>query len=203
MQQIPYNGYTLLSFQLDVAIRSGFFSLPTLYEYIDIFTSTTEEDERVSLKLDTTNHYQHYLEATATFPEVTDCDRLFLAFQSLKKQSIIGVPWCDNAPTAACDMAVDIAAEEGYDGCCYFHEQDLTDCLEQGELYISFTGLEETEEDTLKVGDAVFAALAEAGLSPQWQRSPYERIVVPEFTWQNRYDAEREERARFTALGMP
>lgn len=129
-------------------------------------------------------------QAEASWPQVTDCDRLDSAFIRLAHE---GVCVAQSAGYELSDGYAEIAealhhhGRETYQGYCFFHGGDVESALKGNGLWIAFGDLDDDESASAAVGRRVFGALVEAGLHPEWNGAPQQRIKLPTIDWKRRY----------------
>lgn len=130
-----------------------------------------------------------------TWPKVTDCDRLFSAFDALRKSGLLALENCGvtlQDGHGFVGRAFVQSKRHGPKGFCFFHEQDVMRALKGGDLELAFgevlgaRGNEVTLKPSAAVGKRVRAALAAAGVRVEWEGSADERLVLPGFRWQCR-----------------
>jgi hypothetical protein len=178
--------------EISVAVRGGFFDreriirifLEEMYSPGDLNESDVIEcvDEKIRI-----------LEVEkATWPSVTDCDRLNMVFNELNNMSIIAL---QNAGFTQSDgyedsmstykMRDDKAEIIGY---CFYHGQDLDRVVSTGDLYIAFGPInpELEETDGSRIGKIVTDKLLEHGFMVEWNGSFNKRICVHNIIWQRR-----------------
>jgi hypothetical protein len=120
----------------------------------------------------------------ATWPEVTDCDRLDRAFAALESSGIVARQNFTCCQT--CGVAeIGDELRRGSRGYAFFHQQDTAAAVGGGGLFLAFAATAESESAQLAIGSEVVAALTAAGLSPQWNGDAAQRIAVP-FDWKRR-----------------
>ena len=120
-----------------------------------------------------------------TWASTTDPERLTTAFEALNSR---GVTARENFTCCRTCGTADIAAErtEGDRGFVYFHAQCTESAAAGHGLALLYGGFDGSEETTTAVGHQVVAALAEAGLSAQWDGDPDTAIAVTPLTWHKR-----------------
>lgn len=129
----------------------------------------------------------------ATWPTVTDCDRLDQVFETLQAQGImveqdVGMTKSDalEIVTEAFQWAQEDGEAEGIEGYCYYTGQDLEHVFEAGELWLGFGHFAGKEELALEIGERIKSTLEVAGFVVQWQGDEQARMVVKGFRWQRR-----------------
>lgn len=134
--------------------------------------------------------------AEADWPAETDCDRLDRAFDHLREQGFCALQWAGDTLNdgfermSAVINAYDVPADRYTTGFCFFHSQDIDHAREGEGLSIAFGHVAaDSDEDDVRIGRRVVAALVQAGLKPQWDGSPDHRIFLPTLRWQRRTPA--------------
>ncbi|MDQ1083905.1 MULTISPECIES: hypothetical protein [Microbacterium] len=155
-------------------------------------------------------------EAEAGWPEVTEADRLFDAFEALGDLGVLALPdftCCNSCGTSEiADARTPLEGGTGYHEWAYvfFHQQDTERLAEEpAHLLLTFSAfapVRDLDPDLLaradggdqaalteawrqtdaRVGRIVVDALAEAGLPVEWSGDPAQRIVVTMPQWRQR-----------------
>ncbi|MFW5415323.1 hypothetical protein J0910_01460 [Nocardiopsis sp. CNT-189] len=160
------------------AVRGGFLDFP---EAVDEIVDSAEHDRPVA-PVQARRLLQPIWEARAAEQEqwsgTSDNDRLDAAFAALEAGGITArqnFSCCRRCGTGE----IGDERKEGDRGFVFYHSQD-TDAASAGHgLHLAYGGFDGSEETTAAVGREVAAALAEAGLEPDWNGSPSKRILVP------------------------
>ena len=126
--------------------------------------------------------------AEASWPDVTDPDRLSAAFEALRSQGVCAL---QNAGFTQSDgfRYVSHSNETSggkYRGYCFFHGQDLQRAIAGQGLFLAF-GLIETGSGDVEIGKTVQRALADQGLSVEWDGTTKTRILIPNIDWKRRF----------------
>jgi hypothetical protein len=129
--------------------------------------------------------------AEATWPKVTDFDRLDRAFTILEAQGIIAL---HRAGFTLSDGLEDVyhAYEEAggknseYKGFCFYTEQDQQGALDGSGLCIAFGHFSEAVAKGVKVGQILRAALEREGFNVEWDGTIKTRPCVKGFHYQRR-----------------
>lgn len=118
---------------------------------------------------------------------VTDPERLRRAFEALAAR---GVTARENFTCCRTCGTAEIAEEraEGDHGFVYFHSQCTESAAAGQRLMLLYGGFDGSADTTTAVGHEVVAALAEAGLSTEWDGSPGKAINVTPLTWEKRLE---------------
>lgn len=129
----------------------------------------------------------------ATWPTVTDCDRLDEVFNALNAQGVMveqdaGMTKSDalGIVTDAFEFAQEIDEAEGIEGYCYYHGQDLEYALSTGDLWLGFGHFSGKEDLALEIGQRVKCTLEAAGFIVEWDGGTAARMVVKGIRWQRR-----------------
>jgi hypothetical protein len=130
-------------------------------------------------------------EAELTWPPVTNCDRLDLAFQALQQQGIIALHRAGFTQSDGLEEVEDDYHEAGgeasdYAGHCFYTEQDQQGALDGSGLYIGVGHLSGDDAKGVEVGQLVRAALEAEGLNVEWDATIGRRLFVKNFRWQRR-----------------
>jgi len=125
----------------------------------------------------------------ATWPEVTDCDRLDRAFAELEQHGIVALQNAGYTMSDGLDDVADARTERGLDHCtgyCFFHEQDLERALVGDGLMLAFGTFTPDESHRNQVAQRIRSVLQQHGFVAEWSGDPMQRIRVPKITWQRR-----------------
>jgi hypothetical protein len=141
------------------------------------------------------------LREEATWPLVTDCDRLNAAFKQLNDEGIVArqhFSCCPNCGHRHMEREVERFEKEGREAWGYvFYDIQSTDAaIEIGELTLNYGGLADDEESTVFIGELVVDALRDHGLNVEWDGDPKKTILV-KLVWMRRLDAGK---ARFSQV---
>ncbi|WP_404336450.1 DUF6891 domain-containing protein [Sphingomonas sp. MMS12-HWE2-04] len=128
--------------------------------------------------------------AAASWPAVTDCDRLDAAFAALEADGIIArqnFTCCMTCGSAEIWDEVEEASNDGLQarGYTFYHFQDTDAALEGHGIFLAYGACEDGEAAALDIAGEVVAALEAHGLSPAWGGSWSERIALP-LDWKRR-----------------
>lgn len=135
-------------------------------------------------------------EHIATWPAVTDNDRLLVAFAALDGAGILALESPGDTQEEAIRQAVAQAAIRAalarpVHGYCFFTWNDMARAIDGEGLTLAYGTFDEAETATSptpeqKVGAAVVAACRDAGLDVEWSGSDEDFIELPRFKWQRR-----------------
>jgi hypothetical protein len=129
--------------------------------------------------------------AEATWPAVTDWDRLDRAFQALRRQGLIalhlaGFTQSDGLEEVEDDYEDAGGKESNYAGHCFYTEQDQEGALDETGMYIGFGHLSRDDAKGVAVGQVVRAALEAEELTVEWDGTTRSRLFIKDFRWQRR-----------------
>ncbi|WP_146201404.1 DUF6891 domain-containing protein [Leucothrix arctica] len=183
--------YQIVS-ELRSLVRSGFY---TKQELLDMFCNEICEScnvvpEDVSTIID--SDMESIKAEKTTWPAVTDCDRLDLAFSVLNSVGMISL---QNAGCTQSDAYGDIQDlynkhpnQDSVIGYCFYHRQDLERAVRGMGLYVAFGPMDAKLEDTEgpKIGEVIRETLEKQGLEVEWDGTFNTRMLLPTITWKKR-----------------
>lgn len=168
-----------------IQVRSGYVEPSDIPEVtVDYFTGTYPKERVISAATEALEAEVALLRAEeATWPAVTDYDRLTAAFADIEGRGVLAredYACCRNCGIKEALVELEEASAEGqsFTGFAFFHMQDTERVVEGGPLMICFGDREGTDGGTEHVGQLVVAALRAAGLRTEWNGSPDSRIEV-------------------------
>ncbi len=128
--------------------------------------------------------------AQATWPAVTDCDRLDYAFAALEEAGVISrqnFSCCGNCGSAEIRNEIDEAKRAGRParGYAFFHEQDTESAVDGYGLHLNYGACENSAEADVALGHEVVRALEAKGLKTDWDGRIEKRIGV-QLDWKRR-----------------
>jgi hypothetical protein len=126
----------------------------------------------------------------ASWPAITDCDRLDAAFAELVGNGIMArqhFSCCGTCGAHEIRTELHQAEKAGRParGFTFFHTQDTAHAVAGELLYLSYGTISQDHAGALAVGHEVVATLDRHGLSPQWNGKAAHRIALP-LRWQRR-----------------
>jgi hypothetical protein len=129
--------------------------------------------------------------AEKTWPKVTDCDRLYRAFDALEEQGVIALHMAGYTQSEGLYEVEEEYREAGgeksnYAGHCLYTDQDLEGALDGGGLHIGFGHLSGDNARGVEVGQLVRVALEHEGLKVEWDGTIGRRLYLTGFRWQRR-----------------
>ncbi|WP_020475667.1 DUF6891 domain-containing protein [Zavarzinella formosa] len=127
----------------------------------------------------------------ASWPEVSDCDRLDAVFGALHDDGILAL---HNAGYTQSDGTSDVAEfyhedggeESGIDGYCFYHGQDLEGVIETGDLFLTFGDIDGDDARGVEVGRRIKGEFESAGFVVEWDGSIKTRLLVKGIKWRRR-----------------
>lgn len=177
------------SIEEDIRVRvwSGFYTLSDVLSMIE--DSDESHGDRKRLEEFARSEFQAKRDAEATWPEVTDCDRLDEAFESLESLGIIalhnaGLTMSDGISDVSEALALDESDE--FIGYCFYHEQDVGRAIDGHGLNLAYGDLADTESGKREIGELVKAELERHGFAVEWDGKPETRLDLPKIVWQRR-----------------
>lgn len=157
--------------------------------FLESYDDQAELVEQIS-KREIERAFFEHIARQATWPDVTDCDRLDRAFEALNAGGIVArhdFTCCQNCGFAEIGAEIEAALEAGVDvsGFTFYHQQDTDSATEGGGLYLSYGHVDGGDANAIAVGRVIESALNAAGLETVWDGTVGQRIHV-RLTWQRR-----------------
>lgn len=174
-------------------VAAGFLSAEEIVECA-IETVVEEDDDPRRLRPATVHLLERALaahaRAQATWPPVTDCDRLDEAFAELETRGIVArqdFSCCGTCGAAEILEEMEGAAAAGVAvrGYVFYHAQDTESAVEGHGLCLSYGTGADDEGGALAIGREIVAVLARHGLAPAWDGRWGQRITLP-LDWKRR-----------------
>lgn len=127
----------------------------------------------------------------ASWPPVTDCDRLDEAFAALRAAGVLALYNAGMTPSEGIDeMSEQYHAaggkRSGIVGYCFYHRQDMEYALNHDSLGLAYGAIDGDHVRGVEVGERVRAAIEAAGLRVAWSGSIADKMDVVGFRWQRR-----------------
>jgi hypothetical protein len=128
--------------------------------------------------------------AQASWPDVTDYDKLDAAFAALEASGVISrqnFACCGTCGAAEIWLEIDDAKRLGRParGYAFFHQQDTEAAVVGDGLYLNYGACEDTSEAIIAVGQEIVQALEVKGLKTDWDGQLEKRIGV-QMDWKRR-----------------
>lgn len=128
-------------------------------------------------------------EKQATWPTVTDCDRVDQAFATLEQAGIVArqnFADCQTCGHAEIQNEIKAASKmRKVRGYVFYHWQDTEGAVNGGSLYLAYGAVDGDDGAAEKVAGEVVQALRQAGLKTDWDGSIKKRIGVT-LDWKRR-----------------
>lgn len=129
-------------------------------------------------------------EEEATWPAVTDCDRLDRAFAELESRGVVcrqDFSCCGNCGSGEIRTEMEEVRKKGdfVRGYSFYHMQDTESAVEGGSLYLAYGAADEGESAALRIGHEICDAIRAQGLNVDWDGSWEKRILVT-LDWKRR-----------------
>ncbi|MBF9133566.1 hypothetical protein I0C86_32205 [Plantactinospora sp. S1510] len=155
-----------------------------VYDTVESFDEDDEDDvELLACDVAATELAAH-ASTQAGWPEVTDNDRLTLAFRALDLAGIVAresFSCCQNCGVSEIDE--EVAEGEAPRGYAFYHQQDAEHAAEGSVLHVAYGPF--GQAPSAEIGAEVAAALREQGLPVHWDGDSATRIRVP-LAWRRR-----------------
>jgi hypothetical protein len=128
--------------------------------------------------------------AQATWPAVTDCDRLDKAFAKLNQRMIVARQnFSDCGTCGVAEIAEEMEKEQKpgqkVRGYTFYHMQDTERAVEGGGLYLNYGSIDDEEKIALEVANEIVDVLQGEGLETEWDGTWQKRIRV-KLDWKRR-----------------
>lgn len=175
--------------QIRLSIWSGHETPDRIQE---IITEILEDDaDEEMLRSLVQKGFDEKIQLEQQWPEITDCDKLENAFESLSEKGIVAIHnagWDKGEGFHAClDAYREAGSPEGLFGICFYTSQDIESAIDGGGLYLGFgsTRADAEEADAPKAAELICKEVRAAGLSVDWNGTVATRINV-DMKWQIR-----------------
>ena len=178
--------------EIDGLVRGGFDDRARIIELLckEMYAPGELDEAEVVAAVDAA--FASLARDKASWPAVTDCDRLDQAFAALNARGIIAL---QNAGYTQSDGYGDIS--QSYDertdrdnviGYCFYHGQDLERAVHGEGLYLAFGPIDAKNETTEgpRIGAMFVEQLECAGFTVQWDGTFARRIYIPALDWKRR-----------------
>lgn len=184
-----------------ISIKSGFQSLEDIID--EIYEAREDEGWEREITDEWINEtfkreYDKNLANSKTWQHPTDTERLHTVFDELCNQNIIALHNAGYTKGEAEYDAIEVwkdVEDRGVNpiGYCYYHGQDLERVIQDGELYIGFSGAKENnDKEAIIIGNKIVAILKDAGFNIDWNGTASKRIRIADFNWQNVYVSDED-----------
>lgn len=177
-----------LDYEIDLLIKSGFFSEEEIFEII--------EDEFIDeeLDLDLSLHIgKRFAELTEGLKTGEDFLNLSDAFRNLSQENIIcihnagfdieeGIQDSFELYTHILNNKLEV------EGFCFYSFEDIETAIYENKLNIAFGDFELDESKALEIGKTIADCLRENGFDIIWEETVDEQIVIEDFEWKKAFD---------------
>lgn len=177
-----------LDYEIDLLIKSGFFSEEEIFEII--------EDEFIDeeLDLDLSLHIgKRFAELTEGLKTGEDFLNLSDAFRNLSQENIIcihnagfdieeGIQDSFELYTHILNNKLEV------EGFCFYSFEDIETAIYENKLSIAFGDFELDESKALEIGKTIADCLRENGFDIIWEETVDEQIVIEDFEWKKAFD---------------
>jgi len=176
--------------ELDHFIKSGFYdSVEVIENMCDMFYK--EKIDTPWLAGVAMRAYRRREAEQASWPAVTDFDKLVKAFDRLNANGIVALHNAGNTKDEDEDDASEIrTALSGTHlrGFCGYDTQDVDGLIDGGKgLYITFGSFNDSKKACTLIGKEVDAQLRAAGFTTVWDQTCDTRIMIKPIRWQKRF----------------
>lgn len=177
-----------LDYEIDLLIKSGFFSEDEIFEII--------EDEFIDeeLDLDLSRHIgKRFAELTEGLKTGEDFLNLRDAFRNLSQENIIcihnagfdieeGIQDSFELYTHILNNKLEV------EGFCFYSFEDIETAIYENKLNIAFGDFELDESKALEIGKTIADCLRKNGFDIIWEETVDEQIVIEDFEWKKAFD---------------
>jgi hypothetical protein len=172
-------------------VWSGEYSAEEVSQLIEDQLGLEAEVDEVWLRNAIHSEAEAKQKAEATWPKVTDFDRLDRAFTILQSQGIIALHRAGFTQSDGLEEVYDVYLEAGgpksdYAGHCFYTEQDQEAAFDGSGLFIGFGHLSGNDAKGVEVGQLLLDALRREAFDIEWDGTINSRLFVNGFRWQRR-----------------
>ena len=177
---------------VDRKVREGFESRAEIIEEVKeiIDDEYGTGDAAVLVQKETDRRLKEHLQEQASWPGMTDCDRIDAAFSALEARGIVArqnftcCQTCGNTEIGAeIENFAKKAKPRGY---TYYHEQDTEGACENGTLYLAYGTVGGNDSDAVEIGNTICDTLRANGLTVDWSGHLDKRICIAGLDWKKR-----------------
>lgn len=161
-------------------------------------TETAPTEAFVATEVD--KAIEAHIELQASWPPITDCNRLDCAFDEMNELGILALQHfacCQTCGFAEIEEEIAAAKSDGIDvhGFVFYHRQDTETAVQDGEIHLSYGAVIDGQmadgdqavvtKATIALMDTVVATLARHGLKATWERTLAKRLHIA-LNWKRR-----------------
>ena len=177
-----------LDYEIDILIKSGFFSEDEIFEIIEDEFIDEDMDLNLSYKIG-----ERFSQLTEGLKTSDDFIKLDTAFKQLTLQNIIcihnagfdiqeGIQDSFELHTHIINNKLEV------EGFCFYSFEDIETAIYENDLNIAFGDFELDEAKALEIGKIIAGCLKENGFSVRWNETVDEQIVIDNFEWKKAFD---------------
>lgn len=179
----------------DDAIRhlvwSGFYREAEVLDLVGRLDTTIGQPAQAAVAVAVRDEFARKMSEQASWPELTDNDRLNEAFDELNRSGILSVQNAGQNQEDAFDMVTQRYREQrdalpAYEGYCFYSGDDLGLAVDGDGLLLAFGDMKGQHDRATEIGARIVAVLERHGLATDWGGSYAQRIEIPGIIWQRR-----------------
>ena len=171
--------------QIDDLVKNGFYVPDEVELYaLDYFTGEFNLDLlRSPAKELTRQAFEARRAEQATWPEITDCDRLDIAFAELEERGIISrqnFSCCGSCGSVEIGEPVKAAIAEGKKirGYTFYHQQDTDSAVEGYGICLNYGAIDGSRRGAQDIAHEIVAMLCKHGLTSEWIGPASRRVCL-------------------------
>ncbi|MCV9964187.1 hypothetical protein OIU34_20085 [Pararhizobium sp. BT-229] len=179
----------------DQMIYGGYMTVDEVIDFVfdEAKDSIYEEVTRDGIAVLVREAFAKKLEEEASWPAVTDFDRLTAVFDELNANGYICLhhpssTFTSSSYEAKLEWERQGGKESGKIGALFYHTQDVDRAVDRGEMsigYYSFADDDDDRSEDAKVAAAAMEAFAKHGIAATWDGNPNRRIFLT-IDWKRR-----------------
>ena len=180
---------TYIAAQIRLRVWSGYAVAEDVQDMITDILEGDADEQMLRARVD--EEFQRKIEAEASWPSETDCDKLDTAFNALRENGVIAIHnagWDKSEAFHNClEEYRSQGSPEALFGICYYTSQDVDGAVDGHGMYLGYSSTRpETEDvDAERAASLICSELEKVGLKTEWGGSAKSRIKL-EINWQNR-----------------
>lgn len=181
-----------LEAQIKELVSNGFYSREEIEELaVDYFADEADLDSLRGPAQDLTKKAMiERVAEQASWPEVTDCDRLDAAFAEMENNGIISrqnFSCCGNCGSYEIGEPMREAFDAGVNvrGYAFYHEQDTEAAVLGHGICLNYGSVDEGEAAALSIANEIAATFRRHDLQVDWDGTWNKRIAIP-LDWKRR-----------------
>lgn len=183
----------------DDAIRhlvwSGFYREAEVLDRVGRLDTTTGPAAEAAVAVAVRDEFARKVSEQASWPEVTDCDRLNEAFDELNRSGVLAVQNAGQNQDDGFDHITERFREQrdalpAFEGYCFYSGDDLALAVDGDGLLLAFGDIKGVHDKATEIGARIVAVLQRHGLPVDWAGTYAQRIEIPGMIWQRRSPSE-------------